>query len=720
MDLADPRGSGSPSRATSSIPGYGEGVTERFASGTLGAVLAAERRRAFVGRVSETELFRAALEGDEPPLFSVLYVHGPGGIGKSSLLDVFAELADASGARVVRLDGRSLVPAQAALLEAWPEDPDHPFGDGTVATRTLVVLIDAYERLAPLDGWIRTTLLPLLPISSLTVLASRTPPPEDWRSDPAWRERLRIVSLRNLSPEESRAYVTASGVSPAHQDRLVQITHGHPLALSLLTDLVVRGGDPTVDPLTADVVGTLVRRFVDAVPSTQHRRALEVCALARVTTEALLRDALGLDDAHELFDWLRELSFVETSPEGLVPHDLARDVLDVDLRWRDPDAYRQVFRSVRAHIHRRLHSLTGLEQQQAIFDEKFVFRNLPSVLSPVDWEAWGDHYPERAQAGDGQVILDIVEAAEGPQSAAIAAEWWERQPEGFFVVRGQDGEVRGVLALVTLTDLPGGLAFDPGAVAAWAYAERTSPARPGDVVTQTRFVIDRERYQAPSPTLNATPILTMQRYLQTPRLAWDFLTLAEPDPLNDYFAIADLPRAVGADFIVGGRRYGLFAHDFRRVPVDAWLEVVTERALNQNPSLRPQGTEPLALSQREFTEAARQALRDLQHPELLARSPLCRSRLVAARASEEVPPGAALADLVREAIESLRAHPRDDKRWRALDRTYLRPAPTQERAAELLGLPFSTYRRHLTEGVARVVAYLWDMEVYGTPPLGQH
>ena len=49
-----------------------------------------------------------------------------------------------------------------------------------------------------------------------------------------------------------------------------------------------------------------------------------------------------------------------------------------------------------------------------------------------------------------------------------------------------------------------------------------------------------------------------------------------------------------------------------------------------------------------------------------------------------------------------------------LERTYVRPAATQERAAAALGLPFSTYRRHLTQGVDRVVAWLWDQEVYGS------
>ena len=117
----------------------------------------------------------------------------------------------------------------------------------------------------------------------------------------------------------------------------------------------------------------------------------------------------------------------------------------------------------------------------------------------------------------------------------------------------QDGAVGGFLALLDLTRASTqDIAADPGARAAWDYAQRQAPPRSGETVTQSRFIIDREAYQGPSPTLNATPILTMQRYLGTPNLAWDFLTLAEPERWDDYFAAADLPRAVGADF-VGGR-----------------------------------------------------------------------------------------------------------------------------------------------------------------------
>jgi len=43
----------------------------------------------------------------------------------------------------------------------------------------------------------------------------------------------------------------------------------------------------------------------------------------------------------------------------------------------------------------------------------------------------------------------------------------------------------------------------------------------------------------------------------------------------------------------------------------------------------------------------------------------------------------------------------------------LSKTPTQEAAAELLDLPFSTYRYHLTNGIKRITEWLWQRELYG-------
>ncbi|MFD5812222.1 MULTISPECIES: AAA family ATPase [Rhodococcus] len=686
-------------------------------SATLGDVLAARRRRRFVGRSAELELVRAALDSPRPP-FSVLYLYGPGGIGKTSLLDEVADLAVGAGSVLVRLDGRDLVPAPAAVLASLAEHLDLDADRiATASGQRLVMVIDTYEALAPIDGWIRRDLLPRLPDSAVTVIAGRSPPSPQWRSDLAWGDLLRVVSMRNLAPRESVDYLRAVGVRDDLHDRLCRVAHGHPLTLSLLADAVLRGGRADADPLSPDLVGTLLRRFVDEEPGTVHRRALEVCALARVTTESLLRDALGTGDdcAHDAFRWLRGLSFVETGADGLHPHDLARDVIDADLWWRDADSYADVFRRVWRHIHRTLDSATGRRQQQAIFDLKFVFRHLAGVLSPVQWESWGRYYPEPATAAEHAAVVELIRTAEGAESARLAQRWLDRQPDGFFVLRCPDGTVRGVIGLLDLTRASEeDRDRDPGAAAAWRAARRGTPVREGDVVTQTRFVVDRETYQDPSPTLNAVPILTMQRYLTTRGLAYDVLVLAEPDRWDDYFAVADLPRVDGGDFVVGPRRFGLFAHDFRRVPVGAWLERVTERALARGPSPPvPSAPVLLVLSQPEFAQSVKQGLHDLRQHALLARNPLLRTRLLHDRAGAGEPDVALLEQVLRDAVATLADHPRDDKLLRAVDRTYLRPAATQESAAAALGLPFSTYRRHLATGVERIVSWLWDQEVYG-------
>ena len=682
---------------------------------SLGELLATRRRRSFVGRVAEKELFQAALAASEAP-FALLYVHGPGGLGKTSLMDVYAMLAAGVGARVVRLDGRELVPSPGALLAALSASVDVPDGDAPIGScERLVVLVDSYERLAPVDEWLRTRLLPRFPTTALTVIAGRTAPSTAWRADPGWHDQLRVITLRNLDPEDSRCYLEAHGIPTTLHDRLLELSHGHPLGLSLLADLVARGDEALVDPLTPDLVGVLLRRFVDTVPSGPERRALEVCALARVTTESLLRAALGEQDAHELFGWLLEVSFIETGPDGAFPHDLARDVLDADLRWRDPETYRQTFRSVAWHIRGRLRSSRGTAQRRTVFDLKFLFRNLPGILSPIDWDAWGHHDPEPARMEDRSSVLELIEKAEGEAASAIAARWWERQRHGFFVLRDSAG-LRGILGLLDLTAASEqDRAADPGAQAAWNHARQHAPLRSGERLTQTRFAIDRDRYQAPSPTINAVSILNVQRYLSMPNLALDYLTLFEPEAYDDYFALADLPRAAGADFVLGGRRYGLFAHDFRQVPVDALIEVWTERALAQDfvPATATHAPQMLVLSQHDFTDAVRQALRDLHQPALLAKNPLQRARLVRDRIEGDAPDPVALAALLREAIDSLRRHPRDDKRLLAVERTYLNPAPSQEVAADLLGLPFSTYRRHLSQGLERIIAWLWEREIHG-------
>jgi hypothetical protein len=166
------------------------------------------------------------------------------------------------------------------------------------------------------------------------------------------------------------------------------------------------------------------------------------------------------------------------------------------------------------------------------------------------------------------------------------------------------------------------------------------------------------------------------------------------------------------DFVVGGHRYGAFAHDWRVDPFDTWIEDRTFRGRDGGSG--PMAAVPLVevLSKPDFEAAVRQALRDYHRP-ALATNPLLRSRLVVEHA-RGTPTASSLKVLIHEAAASLRGSrgARSEKLHRALACTYLEPAATQELAAERLGLPFNTYRYQLAAAIKYIVDTLWQRELH--------
>jgi len=248
---------------------------------------------------------------------------------------------------------------------------------------------------------------------------------------------------------------------------------------------------------------------------------------------------------------------------------------------------------------------------------------------------------------------------------------------------------------------------------AWAHVRRRAPLRAGERLDIMRFWVQRDGDQS----VEQQHLVAMRANIgwwDTPGLAWSFAFVAEPDFWAPMFSFISFARVRDADFTVGERRFGAFAHDWRAMPYAQWTRSMRGRQLSGGPDpAAPATAEPTleVLSEPEFTAAVRDALRAYRRPADLAANPLLRSRVVCEGSAEATPER--LRALLDDAAATLRDHPRDEKLYRALEATYLRPAPTQEAAAERLGLPFSTYRRHLSTGVERVAAWLWERELHG-------
>jgi hypothetical protein len=377
-------------------------------------------------------------------------------------------------------------------------------------------------------------------------------------------------------------------------------------------------------------------------------------------------------------------------------------VLATELRWRDPAAHAALHGRAAAYYRDQSDRADPQARGALLLDFLYLHRDR-SVLGPFLSAVTGGLDSRRLWASaprpeEWPLLGDWVARHEGVDSAALFDHWRSRQPEATSVVRDGQGTPVGcyVLLHVEQTDTAD-RAADP------ALDGLPGDLGPGERATFVRFWLEGDAYQQVGEVQTFLSLQLSRTYLSSPGLARTFIAFADPGFWAGGCAYLDYHRIGAADFTVGGRTYGVYGHDWRAVPPLAWLSLLAQR----EDSMRAPALEAPALDREEFARAVKDALRGLGHAEGLRYSPLLDTGLVPGGLgeSERV---AALREAIADAAAELEASPRDRRAFRALHHTYLRPAATQQAAADLLDLPMSTFRRHLAEGVGLLTDLLWQ------------
>src|SRR2546423_5955402 len=269
-------------------------ATKVRADRTLGELIDHRDHGRFVGRTAELGFLEACL-GNEPPA-SVVLVYGPAGIGKSTLLRQLERRARVRAWDTLFVEGRELPPTPYALEAALE--------DARTSPRPLI-LIDTYERMTALDGYLRRELLPSLPGEAVVVIGGRVAPEAAW-FEGGWDEVARETELTALPDPDAFGLLEAHGVSDARAATIIEWAEGSPLALALAADTAAQDADwsPAQGAERPEILRALIRRVVDSELRGERLSALAVAAIARVTTIELLDAVLPESDPQAAYQRL--------------------------------------------------------------------------------------------------------------------------------------------------------------------------------------------------------------------------------------------------------------------------------------------------------------------------------------------------------------------------------------------------------------------------------
>jgi hypothetical protein len=718
----------------------------RAVTSTLGRRMSVRDGDRFVGRSAELALIDGLLV-DDPPA-SVVLVHGPGGIGKSSLLREVARRGRAAGWTPVVVEGRDLPPLPDAVEAAVA--PAH-------GTARPLVLIDTYERMAALGAHLRRVVLPALPDRTVVVIAGRRPPEAGWCED-GWEALTREIALGPLSPAESLALLEAHGVArSARADELAAWAAGSPLALTFaaraaddpgwrpgpdaatgdaahgvggVADEEAHGGDaggsgegmdaagsaaarPGGGPgrgagvVPNEVVRTLIRRLVAAELDPRHLDVLWLACVARSTTTPLIADVLPHVDADEALAWLAARTFCEPLGDGITLHDLVRRALRSDLRQRDPERERDLRRRVADSLHARAvtgHPLLTMDLAELVED--------PGLRALYGGQGAERTRLDTVRPGDADEVARRLAAMDGAIWWPPTRRFFEEAP-AFVTIARDDRGLCGFSITVTPASAPPLAEHDP-LLGRWLRHARA--LTPDGNAVLCRDTVDftgdpRARVQA---MLNVAAVL--RSGLANPR--WCYLPIDPRRADVVAFATALGARRVDDLGIGAGGDLRIECHLLDCGP--GGVLGLQRDLVYVELGLAPPPTHPGAAAAVVDVDVAvvRDALRKLAEPAALARSPLARGVGTDERA-------ASVRRLLTDASERAFGDTDNERLLRrVLVHGYLDPGPNHEHTARRLHLSRAAYFRRLRSASERIAAYLAgnrdqdDTDAGAAPSLG--
>jgi hypothetical protein len=449
----------------------------------------------FVGRERDLAAIVAELAPDGA---AATFVHGMGGIGKSSLLDAVAPRLEARGARVVRIDGRTVEPTVHGFLDAFRALLGRPAGGRSrrdasprgsgddleeLARRIdaidapVAVLVDEYDRLLLLDAWLRQSLLPALPDRTRWIFAGRFAPSPSWLSSPGWAGAVRSLRLDALPDAEGRALLAARGVARSAMAPILRLARGSPLALELAARATPGPDDEAAQLDGASVLEHLARRAVDDTTEADLRSAIDALAVVRCGSRPLLEAMLDRACDGAFLRRLGDLPFVDYGPHGLVLHEAVRHAVVGRLAAVDPGRLAALRAAAWRSLEPALQSSPARADAWRTTADVLFLVAYPAIREAFFPTAMSSVFVEAALASDERAIASFLRRRDLASIAPPLRAWWRHAPWAFRVARTSDGKLVGFAAVSRSAQVPAALRDADPLVRAWHDHLEAGPGR---------------------------------------------------------------------------------------------------------------------------------------------------------------------------------------------------------------------------------------------------
>ncbi len=607
-----------------------------------------------------------------------VFVHGAGGVGKTALLRQAAEAAVREGGFAVTwLDGRDIAPA--------PDELEDALAGARTDPKPLIV-IDSFEHVESLGGYLRRALVPSLPPGAAVLIGSRRAPGPEWQPREA-DGGFAALGLRPLDSAGSIELLRRLGVTGDAAVEAGRWARGNPLALELGADSARRLGRVTALPERdrVELGAELVARLVESRLQGPHFATLTVAAIARVTTPDLLAATLTGADADAEWEWLRTRSFVEPRGEGVAPHELVREAIRAGVDREDPILERELRRRVADHLYERAAGPAG---PLAIIDLAEL-ADSPALRWGFSWEAAVHYRVDGVREGD----LEIADRAlEGRRHAAVwegTRRIFEQAPEHVTVAR--DGEDRLCGVTVTLTPATAARMALEDPILGPRIRHARELGRLDAVIWRDMVDLSRDPGGRLFGLLGMAGLLAASS--SGPRHAYLPINPELPGA-REFAAASNAHHVPELDVVIGDEPVECHVIDWGPGGLIAAQREHLYRELGLAPP--PRSSDAVVVS----VEEVREALRNLHEPVKLARSPLAGGDSVRERA-ESV--RKALAEAVEGAFGDA---PGEALTKTVLRRGYLEREASHEAVAEALHMSRAAYFRRLRRGCERVARYL--------------